>query len=127
MKKLMMLVAAVGMMFGMSAGAQDISGDWQGTLHAEKDLRIVIKITKDDGKLKVVGYSIDQGANAMNATGATLDGTDFKFAVPGVGGTYSGKLTADGNTINGTWTPPSWVFCLYRFSGVLPAMAQPSG
>jgi uncharacterized protein (TIGR03435 family) len=104
MKKLMMLVAAVGMMFGMSAGAQDLTGDWQGTLHAEKDLRIVIKITKDDGKLKVVGYSIDQGSGAMNATGATLDGTDFKFAVPGVGGTYSGKLSADGNTINGTWT-----------------------
>ena len=80
------------MMFGMSAGAQDITGDWQGTLHAGKDLRIVLKITKDDGKLKVVGYSIDQGAGAMNATGATLDGKDFKFAVPGVGGSFCGKV-----------------------------------
>ena len=30
-------------------------------------------------------------------------------------------------TMSGTWTPPSWVFCLYHLNGVLPACAQPHG
>jgi uncharacterized protein (TIGR03435 family) len=104
MKKMMLWVMAAVAMLGVGVRAQDIAGDWQGTIHAGNDLRIVIKITKDDGRLKAVGYSIDQGSSPMNTTGVTLDGTDFKFAVPGVGGTYTGKLSADGNTINGTWT-----------------------
>jgi hypothetical protein len=29
--------------------------------------------------------------------------------------------------IIGTWTPPSWVFCLYHLNGVLPHCAQPHG
>jgi uncharacterized protein (TIGR03435 family) len=90
--------------FAVGAQAQDITGDWQGTLHAGKDLRIVVKITKDDGKLKAVGYSIDQGSQPMGTTGVTLDGKNFKFSVPGVGGSYQGTLSADGNTIDGTWT-----------------------
>ncbi|MDP9051099.1 MAG: TIGR03435 family protein [Acidobacteriota bacterium] len=103
MKKLMGLIAAAALLFVGAARAQDVTGDWQGTLHAGKDLRIVFKITKDDGKLKAVGYSIDQGAGAMNAAGVTLDGKDLKFAVPGVGGSFQGTLSADGNTISGTW------------------------
>lgn len=82
----------------------DISGTWQGTLHAGKDLRIVFKITKEDGKLKAVGYSIDQGSQPMNATGVTLQGTDFKLSVPSVGGSYEGALAADGKTITGEWS-----------------------
>jgi len=30
-------------------------------------------------------------------------------------------------TMSGARTPPAWVFCLYRLSGVLPACAQPQG
>jgi uncharacterized protein (TIGR03435 family) len=104
MKKLMVWVLAAVAMVGTVARAQDVVGDWQGTLHAGKDLRIVFKITKDDGKLKAVGYSIDQGGQPMNTTGVTLQGTDLKFAVPGVGGSFEGNLSADGHTINGTWT-----------------------
>jgi uncharacterized protein (TIGR03435 family) len=103
-KKLMVWMVAAVAMVGTVARAQDITGDWQGTLHAGKDLRIVLKVTKDDGKLKAVAYSIDQGSQAMNTTGALLQGTDFKFSVPSVGGNYEGKLSADGNTISGTWT-----------------------
>ncbi|HEY4381780.1 MAG TPA: TIGR03435 family protein [Acidobacteriaceae bacterium] len=102
MKKLMGLIAAV-LLFVGAVQAQDVTGDWQGTLHADRDLRIVFKITKDDGKLRAVGYSIDQGSSPMNATGVVLDGKDFKLAVPGVGGTYQGTLSADDNTITGTW------------------------
>lgn len=104
MKKQIVGMAAALMMMCTVARAQDITGDWQGTLHAGKDLRIVMKITKDDGMLKAVAYSIDQGSQAMNAAEVALQGTDFKFSVPSVGGSYTGKLSTDGNTISGTWT-----------------------
>jgi uncharacterized protein (TIGR03435 family) len=106
MKKLMVWILAVAAMVGGSLRAQeqDVTGNWQGTLHAGKDLRIVLKITKDDGKLKAMAYSIDQGAGSMSASSVTLQAMDFKFTVPSVDGTYEGKLSADGNTISGTWT-----------------------
>ena len=49
------------------ASPHDIADTWQGTLHAGQDLRIVVKITKDDkGAYKGVFYSIDQGGQALN-------------------------------------------------------------
>ncbi len=42
--------------------ARDLTGTWQGTLHAGKDLRTVVKITKDDkSAYKAQFFSIDQG------------------------------------------------------------------
>src|ERR1035438_9979005 len=58
----------------------DIVGTWQGTLHVAAgdnhpsiDLRIVNKVTRDDGKLKVLDYSIDQGGGEMKATSASFE------------------------------------------------------
>jgi hypothetical protein len=61
MKKLMVWVMALAAMLGTGARAQDISGNWQGTLHAGKDLRIIVnfyKGDKDGWSAKM--YSIDQ-------------------------------------------------------------------
>ena len=45
---------------------QSIADTWQGTLHAGRDLRIVVKISKaDDGGYKAVFYSIDQGGDGI--------------------------------------------------------------
>jgi uncharacterized protein (TIGR03435 family) len=104
MKKLLIFAIGILTVCALGARAQDITGNWQGTLHAGKDLRIVVKITKDDGKLKVLDYSIDQSSQPMNTSGATLQGMVFKYTIPSVGGSYEGKLSADGNTIIGTWT-----------------------
>jgi uncharacterized protein (TIGR03435 family) len=88
--------------------AQDITGIWQGTLHiaqANRDLRIVNKISKDDqGALKVVDYSIDQGGQPMPASKASFEGGVFKYSIEGIGGAYEGKISPDGQTITGTWT-----------------------
>jgi uncharacterized protein (TIGR03435 family) len=84
---------------------QGIVGTWQGTLHAGKDLRTVVKISKaDDGGYKAVFYSIDQGGDGLPVTKITLEGTTLKMSLTMINGTYEGKLSSDGNTITGTWS-----------------------
>jgi uncharacterized protein (TIGR03435 family) len=92
-----------------SAGAlcaQDIVGTWQGTLQPPQGpgLRIVGKVTRENDQVKMVFYSIDQGGQPMNASTVTFDRPTLKATVPGVGGNYEGRVSADGNTITGTWT-----------------------
>jgi uncharacterized protein (TIGR03435 family) len=85
--------------------AQSIADTWQGTLHAGRDLRIVAKISKaDGGGYKAAFYSIDQSGDPVPVAKIALDGTTVKMAVTAIGGTYEGKLSADGKTIAGTWT-----------------------
>ena len=64
MKKFLTIAAVV--LAAVVTHAQDISGVWQGTLSASgKDLRIVFRITSVDGTFRAVGYSIDQGSQAI--------------------------------------------------------------
>ena len=48
-------------------------------------------------------FSIDQGAGAIPINPVTLQGTTVKMSMPGIGGTYEGKLEADGDSITGNW------------------------
>jgi len=82
----------------------DITGTWQGTLHAGRDLRQVLQITKTDKGFTGKMYSIDQSSPGIPIPVITLDGSTMKFAVEVIGGTYSGTLSADGNSIVGTWS-----------------------
>lgn len=85
--------------------AQTLADTWQGTLHAGQDLRTVVKISKSDGGgYKALFYSIDQGGDPIPVTKVTLDGSVVKMSLTAIGGTYDGKLSADGKTITGTWT-----------------------
>ncbi len=84
-----------------------MTGTWQGTLHAGKDLRIVMKVSKADsgGGLKAMFYSIDQGGQGIPASAFTVSGTTVKFAIAAIGGTYEGKLAnTDGTSITGMWS-----------------------
>ena len=85
-----------------------IDDTWQGTLHvpqANRDLRIVVKVKKDDkGALQVSNYSIDQGGAEMKADTAGFEDGVFKFAVQAIDGKYEGKMSGDGKSIAGTWT-----------------------
>ncbi len=88
------------------AFAQDIAGDWQGTLNAGgTELRLVLHVTKAaDGSLKSTLDSVDQNANGIPVASTTLKGSDFSLDVQAVHGTYEGKVAADGKTISGTWS-----------------------
>ncbi len=82
----------------------DIVGNWQGTLEAEKSLRTILQITKGDKGWSAKMYSIDQGAFPIPVSSISLDGSTFKYAIDMIGGSYTGTLSADGNSIVGTWT-----------------------
>jgi uncharacterized protein (TIGR03435 family) len=104
-KKLMLWAVALVALPAGTALAQDITGTWQGTLQFGAGLRTVIKISKaDDGGLKAVMFSIDQGGQSIPAGAVTLQSSVFKMSIPGIGGAYEGKLSADGTSIAGTFT-----------------------
>jgi uncharacterized protein (TIGR03435 family) len=84
---------------------QDIADTWQGTLHAGRDLRTVLKISKaEGGGFTAVFYSIDQSGDGLPVNKVTLDGTTLKMSIMSVVATYDGKLSSDGKSIAGTWT-----------------------
>lgn len=113
--------------------AQDISGDWQGTLHAGKDLRVIVHIEKaateknaaeksaaskvdkkDAGKAekkdvgngsgwKAVLYSIDQGPDGIPVSSVEFQDSTLKLGLESIRGKYEGKLSADGQLIKGVW------------------------
>jgi uncharacterized protein (TIGR03435 family) len=83
---------------------QEITGTWQGTLQAGRELRTVVKVSRADGELKAVLYSIDQGGATMPTSGVTFQGSTLKFTIPGVGATFEGHLSPDGRSITGTMT-----------------------
>lgn len=98
-------IAQAGVQSTTESATNNIADTWQGTLHAGQDLRTVVKISKADrGGYKAVFYSIDQGGAPIPVTKITLEGTTVKMSLTAIGGTYEGKLSADGKTITGNWS-----------------------
>ena len=84
---------------------QDISGDWRGTLSAgPAELRLGLHVTKDGAGWKATMDSIDQGVSGIPVSSFTVAGTDVKFTVDSVRGSYTGKVNGAGSAISGTWT-----------------------
>jgi uncharacterized protein (TIGR03435 family) len=107
MKKVLLQIIALAASGGALL-AQNIVGTWQGTLtppNRPTGLRTVVKISRaDDEKLKAVFYSIDQGGQSLNASTVTLQGSNLKMVFPAIGGEYEGKVSQDGNTIDGNFS-----------------------
>jgi non-heme chloroperoxidase len=107
--KLKSLLLAAGLaLFVNASHAQDISGNWQGTLNTGQQKRLsIVKIARAldgwSGKL----YNPDQGNDVGQSTpidSITLQGQDVKLTVAAIQGRYEGKLSADGTSIDGSWT-----------------------
>jgi pimeloyl-ACP methyl ester carboxylesterase len=105
MRKMLLGIIAVAMLLGNTLHAQDIAGDWQGTLKIGDGLRIILHIVKgDNGGWNGVMYSIDQTTDGIPVSSLTMQGNDLKFSVEQIRGSYEGKFSPDGNSIAGTWT-----------------------
>ena len=82
--------------------AVNIATTWQGTLHTDRDLRFVVKITKaGDGTLRGTFYNIDGESGGIPVISTMLNGSLLKLDLGF--GTYEGTLSADGNSITGLW------------------------
>jgi len=103
-RKLTLWMMALAALLGSALQAQSITGNWQGTLQAgPQKVRIVFKIALENDKLKASLHTVDQPSPPI-ATTITQDGSTVKMTIPALNGKYEGKLSADGNSIAGTWT-----------------------
>src|SRR5262245_19602912 len=88
--------------------AQGIEGTWQGTMTPNgRDLRMVIKITRDAGNLNAALYNIDANARAIPSSSAVLQGSTLKITFLPGRMTYEGKTGSDENSITGAMTQGS--------------------
>ncbi len=104
MKKLTLWIMALAALLGSSLEAQNITGNWQGTLQAgQQKIRLLFKIALENDKLQATLYTIDRPSPPI-ATTIKVDGSSVKITIPGANVNYAGKLSGDGNSITGTWT-----------------------
>lgn len=105
MKRICILIVFV---CGMATAAlsQDIAGDWNGKLNVNgAELRLVLHIKKNaDGSLKATLDSVDQGANGIPVSSATLKDSKLTLNVNTINGSYDGKVNSNATEIAGTWT-----------------------
>jgi uncharacterized protein len=99
-------VSLMTLLFTGIGVAQDITGDWQGTLsNAGAELRLVLHISKQpDGSLHATLDSIDQGANGIAVSSISFASSKLNLEVAAVHGSYAGTMNKDGGEIDGTWT-----------------------
>ena len=88
--------------------SQDIAGQWQGTIQSGHPLRVVLNVSLDSsGKLQAYQVSIDQSPEHIPVTAISMTHGELDFSIAMIQGSYHGKMSADGNRIDGTWTQGS--------------------
>ena len=95
-----------------SLQAQNIAGNWQGTLGEGTDdtIRMVLRISKVRNAWAAMLFSIDQGGDwgaDQPLTSITLQGATFKFKVDAPDhadvGAFEGTVNPSGASIQGSW------------------------
>jgi serine-type D-Ala-D-Ala carboxypeptidase/endopeptidase len=83
-----------------------VDGYWLGTLQVSaQSLRIQLSVKSDiKGQEFCALDSLDQAAFNLPCANVSYSGSDLSFDVPSVLGRWSGKLSADENSLAGTWT-----------------------
>ncbi|MFN0068716.1 MAG: alpha/beta hydrolase family protein [Limisphaerales bacterium] len=82
-----------------------LAGHWQGSLKPTPviELRLVLDITDAAGALGGVILSVDQGGARIPITLLSEKDGAVRIEAQSVGGTFDGKLSADGSEIAGEW------------------------
>jgi uncharacterized protein (TIGR03435 family) len=104
LKKLVLWLVGLAVLGGGALRAQDLTGNWQGTLKGDKDLRMILVVSKQDAGLQAKLYSLDESAQPYRVSSISQDGLRVRFAIELSGTTYEGKMNAGGSSIVGTWT-----------------------
>jgi len=95
--------AFMGLVF--AAPALSLEGTWLGAIKTPGgDLRIVFHATKNpDGSLKATADSPDQGAAGLQVDSFTAADGMLRIEMKMIGGSFEGKLSADGKKAEGQW------------------------
>jgi pimeloyl-ACP methyl ester carboxylesterase len=100
-----LIVAALVLGIAPPVAAQDLVGDWRGTLKAgAAELRLVLHVVRRNGELSATLDSIDQGANGIPVTSIALKGTTVTFVIESIQGSYEGRINTEGTAIDGMWS-----------------------
>ncbi|HEY8574561.1 hypothetical protein [Phenylobacterium sp.] len=99
------LAALAGALAATPAAAQTYDGDWAGVLEVPNGtkLRLALHVKTEGGETKAVLESLDQQAT-IPATAVKTDGGELQILFMPIMGELKGKLSADGKTLDGSWT-----------------------
>lgn len=99
------LTRAVAKPVPKPAAPSDIDGNWLGTLDTGAvKLRVIFKIVNTSDGLTAMMQSPDQSPGWIPATSATRTGSTLTVELKGIGAGFDGKVSADLNSIDGTFT-----------------------
>jgi hypothetical protein len=100
------LIAGLAVSAALAAQAQNIEGDWQGTLKAgPAELRLVVHVSADGhGGYRGTLDSLDQGAKGIPISSISFQAGKLSWTISSLGASYEGKLTKDAELIQGTLT-----------------------
>ena len=85
-------------------GNEKITGIWLGKLAVSGiELRIVFRIHEDNGILKAVMESPDQGANNISVDTVVFTNDTLRLEVPSVRGFYEGRVDEAFTSVKGKW------------------------
>jgi uncharacterized protein (TIGR03435 family) len=105
MKRVLLCAAGLIVVPGSALRAQTIVGTWQGTLPSPDNSRLVLKIEKSpDGSFHGGLIRVDRSADGLPLTSVTFTAPDLTLGQITSASSFKGKLSADGHSIDGTWT-----------------------
>ncbi len=103
MKKLIVAAAAIALLTGGTAHAEDAAGDWAGVLMGQ--LHVIIHLEKSsDGKWSGTLQSPDQGPTKIPVSDVEATSDHLKFTVPAIHGTYDATWDDSRKEWTGTWS-----------------------
>ncbi len=106
MMKRFLAISVLGILLAGKVHAQGAASTWQGTFKADAEQhRVEVQILKasEGGKTASTCY-IEYFPDYVKVDSLVLDGAGLTLAMNGGKIAYSGKLSADGNAVEGVWT-----------------------
>lgn len=123
-----LIVAGISSAAGAQTTGKGVDGDWRGTLKVPgADLRLAVHFHTKDGAVKGTMDSLDQGAMDLVMDKVAFSGDKLEFGLTDLGASYTGRLSANEETISGTFTQggASFPLTFKRSTGAEPKPKRP--
>jgi len=102
-----------------------VAGDWSGVLKVSgAEVRLVVHVKGTPGGFTATLDSPDQGAMGLPVAAVTQTGDEVVFDIAVAHARYTGRLSADGRTLDGAWTQGGASLPLILTHGVATAGAN---